>query len=109
MSENLRSVSKKLVEIANLRPAQLHKEAKKANRKFVNAVSEIAYNILNGAVELSKSVKRKLLSSKLVQLLSSKKNTIATKQKALAKKNAAVVLKLLIAAALPVLISLRNG
>ena len=81
-----------------------------SNPSFIYCISDCVHNVLNGNVQISKALKKRLGKNKKVfRDLTKSKNNIVKKRKLILQHGNGLFLLPLLAAALPTIISLVTG
>ena len=105
MSGNLKSCASRLIKFLKLSRKDAKKFLKAASARIIKALSEIAFNVREGTVNVSNRVK----NSQLVKGLALKSVSLKTKYKLLCAAAAPVIIQALVSSVVAVLEALRNG
>ena len=105
MSDNLKRCAARLLQFATLGRTEARRALQSVTRDIINALSEIAYNLREGAARASDRLK----NSKLVKTLSQKGVPLKTKFKLLCTATAPVVVQALVSSVKTILEALRDG
>ena len=104
MSDKLKKCAAKLIKLAGLPKRDIKPILKTASRRLVDVLSEIAYNVKNGAV----SVTDKIKNSKVVKILGNKLSNLKTKKTVLCTAAAPIVVQIILTACIEILKALCN-
>ena len=99
MSSNLKICAKRLIKFTRLTKTEAKRFLKAVNARLINALSEIAFNIREGTVKVSKRLK----NSKLVKTLSQKSTPLKLKYQLLCAAAAPVIVQALVSSVIAVL------
>lgn len=104
MSDNLKKVAAKLIKFSKLPRKDIGAILKRAPRRLVKALSEIAYNAREGVLKICDKVK----NSKVSQILADKYAKLKEKKAILCTVVAPMIIQMLIIASIEVLNRLCN-
>ena len=93
MSSNLKRSAARLLKFVKLKKADAKKFLKSVSRNIINALSEIAFNIRQGVVNVSTRIK----NSKLVRALAEKRLPLKNKYRLLCAAVAPVIVQSIVA------------
>ena len=105
MSANLKRSAARLLKFAKLKKTDAKKFLKSVSRNIINALSEIAFNIREGVVNVSTRIK----NSKLVKALAEKRLPLKNKYRLLCAAVAPVVVQSIVASVIKILEVFKNG
>jgi hypothetical protein len=105
MSDNLKRCARRLLQFAKLGKAEARRALKTAKSNIINALSEIAYNLREGTVNISKRIR----NSKIVKTLSQKSVPLKTKYRLLCAAAAPVIVQAIVSSVIAILEALRYG
>ena len=105
MSANLKRSAVRLLKFVKLKKADAKKFLKTVSRNIINALSEIAFNIREGVVNVSTRIK----NSKLVRALAEKRLPLKNKYRLLCAAVARVIVQSIVASVIEILEVFKNG
>ena len=105
MSANLKRNVARLLRFVKLKKRDSQRALKSADASFINALSEIALNVRDGVVNVTKRVQ----NSKLVKTLSRKEIPLKQKYRLLCAAAAPVFVHVLVSSVIEILKILKNG
>ena len=105
MSANLKRSAARLLKFAKLKKADAKKFLKSVSRNIINALSEIAFNIREGVVNVATNIK----NSKLVKALAEKRLPLKNKYRLLCTAVAPIIVQSVVASVIAILEVFKNG
>ena len=105
MSANLKRCATRLLKFAKLKKADAKKFLKSVSRNIINALSEIAFNIRQGVVNVATKIK----NSKLVKTLAEKRLSHKVKYNLICAAAAPIIVQALVSSVIAILGALKHG